>query len=198
MANRNALLEKIDSQRDVNARLAGELRIEQDRLEQLEAARIAAAANAAVPEAPATPGVAPKPAVLSPLAPLRGDLLWPVSGRVTGRFGRPVANTVDPTAANGVEITSREGNPVRALHSGTVSFAGPFGGFGNLVIVDHGGNTLSLYGYLGAISVNRDDEVQSGAELGRVGAGASGEAVLFLEIRVDGRSVDPVQWLRPL
>ena len=71
--------------------------------------------------------------------------------------------TEDPAAANGIEIASREGNPVRALHSGTVSFAGPLAGFGNLVIVDHGDNTLSVYGYLGSMSVNRDDMVMSGA-----------------------------------
>jgi septal ring factor EnvC (AmiA/AmiB activator) len=67
-----------------------------------------------------------------------------------------------------------------------------------VVIVDHGANTLSVYGYLGSISVDRDNEVESGVELGRVGAMPSGEALLFLEIRIDGRSVDPVQWLRPL
>jgi septal ring factor EnvC (AmiA/AmiB activator) len=79
-----------------------------------------------------------------------------------------------------------------------VSFAGPLAGFGNLVIVDHGDNALSVYGYLGSLSVNRDDMVMSGAEIGRVGLAPAGTATLFLEIRIDGRSVDPIQWLRPL
>ena len=84
------------------------------------------------------------------------------------------------------------------LSSGTVSFAGPLAGFGNLVIINHGDNTLSAYGYLGSMSVNLDDMVISGGEIGRVGLAPSGTAALFLEIRIDGRSVDPVQWLRPL
>jgi septal ring factor EnvC (AmiA/AmiB activator) len=67
-----------------------------------------------------------------------------------------------------------------------------------VVIVDHGGNTQSLYGYLGSVSVKPTDPVRSGTELGRVGVDPAGSATLFLEIRIDGRSVDPVQWLRPL
>jgi len=197
VADSAALLTRVDSQRDVNARLAGELQVEQARLTQQEADRIAAAALPAVSNSPATPSNAPA-LTFGPTGPPRGALLWPVSGRVTGRFGRRVTPTEDPAAANGMEITSREGNPVRALHSGTVSFAGPLAGFGNLVIVDHGDNALSVYGYLGSLSVNRDDMVMSGAEIGRVGLAPAGTATLFLEIRIDGRSVDPIQWLRPL
>jgi len=197
VADRAALLTRVDSQRDVNARLAGELQVEQARLTQQETGRIAAADTPAVSNAPATPGRAPV-LTFGPTGPARGALLWPVSGRVTGRFGRRVMATEDPAAANGLEIASREGNLVRALHSGTVSFAGPLDGFGTLVIVDHGDNTLSVYGYLASTSVNRDDMVISGGEIGRVGLAPSGTAALFLEIRIDGRSVDPVQWLRPL
>ena len=197
VADSAALLTRVDSQRDVNARLAGELQVEQARLTQQEADRVAAAALPAVSNAPATPSNAPA-LTFGPTGPPRGALLWPVSGRVTGRFGRRVTPTEDPAAANGMEITSREGNPVRTLHSGTVSFAGPLAGFGNLVIVDHGDNALSVYGYLGSLSVNRDDMVMSGAEIGRVGLAPAGTATLFLEIRIDGRSVDPIQWLRPL
>ena len=197
VADRAALLTRVDSQRDVNARLAGELQVEQARLKQQETGRIAAADAPAASNAPVTPASAPA-LTFGPTGPARGALLWPVSGRVTGRFGRRVTATEAPAAANGMEIASREGNLVRALHSGTVSFAGSLEGFGNLVIVDHGDNTLSVYGYLGAMSVNRDDMVISGGEIGRVGLGPSGTAALFLEIRIDGRSVDPVQWLRPL
>jgi septal ring factor EnvC (AmiA/AmiB activator) len=197
VAERTGVLTRVDSQRDVNARLAGELQVEQARLRQQETGRIATADTPAVSNAPAPPSSS---ALLTfgPTGPPRGALLWPVSGRITGRFGRRVAPTEDPSAANGIEIASREGNLVRSLHSGTVSFAGSLDGFGNLVIVDHGDNTQSVYGYLGAMSVNRDDVVMSGAELGRVGLAPAGTATLFLEIRIDGRSVDPVQWLRPL
>ena len=201
VADHSALLTRIDSQRDINARLAGELQVEHARLEQQETTRVATANTPAV-SAPPLPGPsAPDGSAiglaLTPFAPLKGSLLWPVSGRLTGRFGRRLAAQDSSTAANGVEVASREGNPVRALHTGTVSFAGPSADLGNLVIVDHGGNTLSVYGYLGSVSVSRDAMVASGTELGRVGLGPAGGATLFLEIRIDGRSVDPVQWLRP-
>jgi septal ring factor EnvC (AmiA/AmiB activator) len=242
VAERTAVLARIDSQRDVNARLAGELQVEQARLadqqpppvpvETLPAApaalpvapspkpaapiappppaaasRAPATTSAAAPvvAAPASPraaAAAPKPVAVPALfgdaGPPRGTLLWPVSGRVTGRFGRKPAATDDPAAAGGVEIASREGNPVRALHAGVVTSAGPQGGLGNVVIVDHGNNTQSVYGYLSSTTVSQGARVTSGAELGRVGVAPGGVAMLFLEIRIDGRSVDPVQWLRPL
>jgi septal ring factor EnvC (AmiA/AmiB activator) len=117
---------------------------------------------------------------------------------VTGRFGRRLAATDNPAAASGVEIASREGNPVRALHAGVIASAGPQGGLGNVVVVDHGNNTVSIYGYLGSLSVTEGARVTSGAEVGRIGVSPAGTATLFLEIRIDARSVDPVQWLRPL
>ena len=101
------------------------------------------------------------------------------------------------TTRNGIEIAAPEGTPVRALHSGTVSYAEPFTGFGNLVIVDHGANAYSLYGYLSAITAVRGEAVDASSEVGRVGMAPAGPAALYLEIRVDGRSVDPVQWLKP-
>jgi septal ring factor EnvC (AmiA/AmiB activator) len=87
--------------------------------------------------------------------------------------------------------------PVAAVHPGTVDYADAFSGFGNMVIVDHGGNYFSLYGYLGSIDVARGDHVDAGAQLGRVGTAPTGPPSLYFELRVDGRSVDPLQWLKP-
>ena len=86
---------------------------------------------------------------------------------------------------------------MRAVHSGTVSFADAFAGFGNVVIIDHGSGAHSLYGYLESMSVTPGESVEGGAELGQVGLAPAGPAALYFEIRIDGRSVDPVQWLRP-
>jgi len=135
--------------------------------------------------------------VAIPIAPFRGALDWPVAGRISGRFGQRSGRFGDPSIRNGIEIAALEGSPVRALHSGTVSYADPFTGFGNLVIVDHGANTYSLYGYLASMTVARGSAVDSGTEVGRVGSAPAGPAAVYLEIRVDGRSVDPVQWLKP-
>jgi septal ring factor EnvC (AmiA/AmiB activator) len=83
------------------------------------------------------------------------------------------------------------------VHPGTVDYADAFSGFGNLVILDHGSNYYSLYGYLGAIAVMRGQRVDAGTELGRVGTAPAGPATLYFELRIDGRSVDPIQWLKP-
>ena len=182
LAARTALLTQIDAQRDLNAQLAGELQVAYERLQQ-QAGNLGAG--------PAAPSVA------VPLGPFRGALDWPVPGRMAALFGQPSARLGDSAASNGVEIAALEGTPVRAIHPGTVSFADTFTGFGNLVIIDHGADAYSLYGYLEAVSVSRGDAVGSGSEIARVGAPPAGPSVLYLEIRVDGRSVDPVEWLKP-
>jgi murein hydrolase activator len=180
VAARNALIARIDTRRDLNAQLAGELQVASERLQQ-QVANMAAGR--------------PVEAVAVPLAPFRGALEWPAAGRVTGRFGQP-ARPGSPAVRNGIEIGAPEGAAVQAVHAGTVSFADPFSGFGNLVIVDHGGNNFTLYGYLGSTGVARGDAVDAGTELGRVGTAPAGPAALYFEVRIDGRSVDPVQWLK--
>jgi septal ring factor EnvC (AmiA/AmiB activator) len=86
---------------------------------------------------------------------------------------------------------------VRAVHGGTIASAGPFSGFGNLVILDHGGNNFTLYGDLSSLAVTRGDVVEAGAELGRTGQGPGTATGLYFEVRIDGRPVDPLQWLKP-
>jgi septal ring factor EnvC (AmiA/AmiB activator) len=182
LASRAALMAQIDARRDLNAQLAGELQLARDQLQQRMASLDAGGTADAVP---------------IPLAPFRGALEWPVPGRVTGRFGQRGGRFGETTVSNGIEIAAPEGTPVRAVHAGTISYADEFTGFGNLVIVDHGANTYSLYGYLSSITAERGTPVDASGEVGRVGTTPAGPAALYLEIRVDGRSVDPVQWLKP-
>lgn len=179
VAARAALVARIDSRRDLAAQYVGELQLAYDRLQQ----QVAAAGR--------TGGT-----VAVPLAPFRGALDWPAAGRVAGRFGQTSGRLGGTAVRNGVEIAAPEGSPVRAVHGGTVEYAEPFTGFGNLVIVNHGGNNYSLYGYLGSIGVDRGAQVDAGAELGRVGPAPAGPPALYFEMRIDGRSVDPLQWLK--
>ena len=179
VAARTALIARIDSRRDLNAQYVGELQVAYERLQQQLAANGGKVA----------PGVIP-------LRPFRGALEWPVAGRVTGRFGQAAGRLGGTAVRNGMEIAAPEATPVRAVHGGTIGYAEPFSGFGTLVIVDHGANNYSLYGYLGATSVQRGDVVESGAELGRVGLAPAGPSALYFEMRIDGRSVDPLQWLK--
>jgi septal ring factor EnvC (AmiA/AmiB activator) len=181
VAARAALIAQIDARRDLNAQLTGELQVANERLQQ-QLSNLAAGR-------PADP-------VAVPLAPFRGALEWPAAGRLTARFGAGANRAGGGTVRNGVEIGAPPGAPVAAVHGGTIAYAEPFSGFGNLVIIDHGANNYSLYGYLASLSVQRGQTVDSGAEVGRVGTAPAGPPGLYFEMRIDGRSVDPVEWLK--
>lgn len=181
VAARTALVDSIDARRDLNAQLTGELEAVQQRLQgaitQLGAGRGAA--------------------VALPLRPFRGALPWPASGVVTGRFGRQRTSRFGTTIArSGIEISLADGQPVRAVHEGTVAYADPFTGFGNLVIVDHADGAYSLYGYLSSVDVARGDHVDAQSRIGASGRNPSGNPALYFEMRVDGKPVDPLQWLK--
>jgi septal ring factor EnvC (AmiA/AmiB activator) len=75
-------------------------------------------------------------------------------------------------------------------------FAGPFAGFGNLVIVDHGSLSFSLYGDLLEILVQKGAHAERGQVVGTVGRSPAGPPGLHFEMRVDGQPVDPLQWLK--
>lgn len=183
VASAAELIQQIDSRRDLTAQYVGELQDAYSRLQQ----RVSSLST----EKPAGESVP------VPLRPFQGALEWPVPGRIVGFFGQP-SNRLGGTAVrNGIEIAADEDAPVRAVHAGSVGFSGPFTGFGTLVILDHGGNGYSLYGYLGSTSLQQGDMVETGAEVGRVGLAPAGPPTLYFEMRIDGRSVNPVQWLKP-
>ena len=131
-----------------------------------------------------------------PIRPFRGDLEWPVTGRMLTRFGRRGPGVERAPAETGVQFTVEEGSPVRAVHDGTVAFAGPFTGYGNLVIVDHGGQTFSLYGQLAAPQVERGAKIDRGNIVGTAGRILAGIPGMYFEMRVDGKPVDPLEWLK--
>ncbi|HLG55974.1 MAG TPA: peptidoglycan DD-metalloendopeptidase family protein [Vicinamibacterales bacterium] len=183
IAARAAMIAQIDSRRDLTAQYVGELQVAYDKI-QLQ---IAASAEGRSPDA-----------VALPLLPFRGALDWPIGGgRLSSRFGQVAGRLGGSAVKNGIEMTAPEEASVRAVHSGTVAFADAYTGFGTLVILDHGSNNYSLYGYLGSAGVQMGDVVETGAEVGRVGLSPAGPPALFFEMRIDGKSVDPVQWLKP-
>lgn len=174
------LIRDIDRRRDLNAQLAGELQAAQQKLQLAlrDAAGGAAAADGAT----------------LPLKPFRGDLDWPLAGTVRTRFGAPAGTP--GTSTNGVELNGEAGGPVAAVHDGTVAFAGSFEGFGNLVILDHGARSFSLYGDLLEIGVSKGSRVDRGQSVGSAGPLPGGGTGVYFELRIDGRPVDPLQWLR--
>jgi septal ring factor EnvC (AmiA/AmiB activator) len=181
VAARSALVASIDARRDLNAQLTGEL---QDAQTKLQASMSQIEGGRAAPPALA-------------LRLFQGDLPWPARGPVLRPFGRqPSSRFGTAIVRNGMEIGVAEGQPVRTVHEGTVAFADPFEGYGNLVIVDHGARAYSLYGYLGALGVNRGQHLEAQAAVGTGGRNPAGNPALYFELRVDGAAVDPLQWLK--
>ena len=179
---RTNLVQSIDSRRDLNAQLTGELQEAQKKLH-------ATLAQVAAGHAPAT-------SATLPLRPFRGALPWPAEGVLSARFGKRPPGTAGPEVRTGIELSLPEGHPIHAIHEGVVAFADPFSGYGNLVIVDHGDKAYSLYGHLSSVSVKKGDRVDASSTVGLAGRNPSGNPSLYFELRVDDKPVDPVQWLK--
>jgi len=172
------LIRDIDSRRDLNAQISAELQTAQLKLQ------------AALRDSPNAAGEAAG----LPLKPFKGDLGWPAAGQLRRRFGG--TSGMPGTSSNGIEIGTDDGAPVAAVHDGIVAFAGAFSGFGNLIILDHGSQAFSLYGDLLDFAVAKGARVDRGQPLGSAGPLPSGGTGMYFELRVDGRPVDPLQWLR--
>jgi len=127
-------------------------------------------------------------------AALRGSLPAPVSGEIYGRFG-----TQRPEGGlwRGVVIRAPQGAPVHAVAQGRVVYANWLTGFGNLMIVDHGAQYLTVYAYNQSLLHAVGDVVDAGEPLALVGAtGGQVEPGLYFEIRHHGAPVNPRLWLR--
>lgn len=124
--------------------------------------------------------------------------VWPVSSHnITSSFSpsrvNPVSGKVLPHT--GVDIGATSGDPIIASSGGTVTFAGNNSGYGNCVIIDHGGGISTLYAHMSSISVKENDTVMQGDMIGRVGStGNSTGPHLHFEIILGGTSVDPMQF----
>ena len=182
VAARERLIRAIDGRRDLNAQLTGELQVAHQNL-QSSVNALAARTETAVP-------------ALLPLRPFRGVLDWPAPGRVAVRFGAQHGAIGRVVVSKGIEIAAAEGQPVRAIHEGSVAFADTFAGFGNLVILHHGRESYSLYGYLAGLAVQRGAELERHAVVGTVGRAPISGPALYFELRIDATPVDPVQWLK--
>jgi len=126
----------------------------------------------------------------------RGALPWPAPGRVVQTFGKHfLARYATYTVCNGLRLAVAPGTPVKALFPGQVAYARHFKGYGNMVVVDHGGNIFSLVAGLSSIHARVDQRVEMGTRLGVAGLEKE-EGNLYLEIRVGGKPQDPKGWLQ--
>lgn len=125
-------------------------------------------------------------------AALKGRLRLPVAGAIVGRFGEP---REEGSTWKGLLIRAGIGQPVKAVADGKVVFADWLRGFGNMIIVDHGGGYMSLYGQNESLIKRVGDPVRAGESIATVGnSGGSQEAGLYFEIRQHGRPQNPLQW----
>jgi murein DD-endopeptidase MepM/ murein hydrolase activator NlpD len=127
-------------------------------------------------------------------APEGGGLFsWPVTGTITSPFGwrsNPFGGA--PEFHQGLDIAAPTGTTVTAAASGTVIMAQWYGGYGNYILIDHGGGYSTGYGHLSAIYVSDGQKVERGQAIGAVGStGESTGPHLHFEVRIDGKPVDP-------
>jgi murein DD-endopeptidase MepM/ murein hydrolase activator NlpD len=123
-------------------------------------------------------------------APSSG-FIWPVHGPITSPFGMRWGRL-----HAGIDIGVGFGTPIAAAAAGTVVYAGWLGGYGNLVVVDHGGGLSTAYGHQQRIYVSYGQRVAQGEILGEVGStGHSFGPHLHFEVRVNGNPVDPLGYL---
>lgn len=100
---------------------------------------------------------------------------------------------------SGVDLAAPLGSPVRAMSAGTVVFADPYGGYGNLIVIQHKSGVTSHYGHLDKIRVKIGEKVSSGQIIATVGStGKSTGPHLHLELRHNGKLLDPIKMIPAL
>lgn len=133
-----------------------------------------------------------------PLVPPKaGRLAWPVSGRVTSRFGTRIHPQFKTKSMHtGIDIAAPSGTPVKAAAAGEVLFAGWLRGYGQIVILDHGGSLTTVYAHLSRMGVREGQRVSAGYIIGNVGStGVATGPHLHFEVRDGGNAKDPLHFL---
>jgi murein DD-endopeptidase MepM/ murein hydrolase activator NlpD len=126
-----------------------------------------------------------------------GSLMWPVSGPVLSPFGWRIHPILHVRRMHtGIDIGVGYGVPIHAADSGTVIYATWMGGYGNVIIIDHGGGISTLYAHQSSLAVGTGARVARGQVIGYVGStGFSTGPHLHFEVRVNGNPVDPMGYL---
>lgn len=123
-----------------------------------------------------------------------GKYAMPVSGKIINRYG---STQMGELKWNGLVIQAGAGTPVKAIAGGKVILADWLQGYGQVVVIDHGGGDMSLYGYNQSLSVRKGSRVSAGQTIAAVGnSGGQSRAALYFEIRRKGAAVNPMRWLK--
>jgi septal ring factor EnvC (AmiA/AmiB activator) len=188
------LIESIDRQIALNARK------EKERLAKEKAKREAEAKQRAAQQKPQMAKPDPRRTTVAPavgnFGNLRGKLTMPTKGSVAARFGQKREGAAANLAWRGLLIRAPQGQNVVATASGTVVFSDWMRGFGNLLIVDHGSNYLSVYANNESLLKSRGDRVKQGETIATVGnSGGEDEPGLYFELRYKGKPFNPQPWM---
>jgi len=192
-----ALKKHDDDQRrmDAERRQAAELMRQQHREDAAPGAPPKDSVVVALPP----PGVAApprdptKPPTMRPFAKAKGALLVPVSGNLVRQFNDPDELGV---ASKGLTYETREGAQIVAPYDGRVLFAGPFKGYGQILIIEHGDGYHSLLAGLDRIEAAVGQWLVAGEPVGVMPRGGASPR-LYLELRHDGQPINPLPWLAP-
>ena len=126
-----------------------------------------------------------------------GGMIWPISGPITSEFGwrtHPIFGTA--RFHSGLDIGGDYGMPIYAAASGTVIYAGWISGYGNAVIIDHGGGVTTLYGHNDSLNVSEGENVTQGQVIAMCGStGNSTGPHCHFEVRENGEPVSPYGYL---
>jgi lipoprotein NlpD len=116
---------------------------------------------------------------------------WPVAGGTATLTSRP-------NGGQGLTVSGRLGEDVRAAAAGRVVYTGSgLLGYGQLVILKHNETYLSAYGHTQSVAVREGDPVSGGQRIATMGAGPQGDAMLYFEIRINGTPSNPLSFLPP-
>ena len=179
--SRGGELQQLQSQAKSLERLIAELRKAIERAQQAQPARKGSPAGAVAKQAP--------------FEPLRGKLPWPVQdGKVLARFGQPRAG--GSMRWQGMLIGTERGARVRAPYAGRVVYGDWLPGMGLMLVLDHGGGYMSLYGHNEELFRKVGENVAAGDVIGSVGdSGGHSQPALYFEVRRGKAPVDPQTWL---
>lgn len=159
-----------------------------DPIDQDEPPAKALARNELIPDA-----VIQNAAFPHAFAELKGQLRLPLRGELTAKYG---SKRGDGPNWKGLFIRAAEGSEVKAVAGGRVVFAEWLRGFGNLIILDHGSQYMSIYGNNQAVLKRTGDTVRTGEVIASAGnSGGNEQSGLYFEMRHQGRAFDPLDWV---
>jgi len=130
---------------------------------------------------------------LSQFSRLAGKLSWPTRGKIIKKYGTQIASS--KLIYKGVLIQAPEGQVVHAIANGNVVFARWLSGYGQLIIINHGGGYMSLYGRNQRLAVKQGERVSRGQKIAWVGnSGGFKQSALYFSLRHNRAAMNPSRW----